>query len=1030
MIGIIIMKTRTKAFALILALVMACSAVLSPFAATANTNLPAGAIAISTARELDNIRNNLGGHFYLTRDIDASSLVLNGVRVNWTPIGTQDAPFTGTFDGRGFQITNMRVGNELDKRGTQGFFGAISGATIRNLTISGTVIGVDSVGSVAGFASNGSVIDNVINRAEINGQYQTGGFVGVVWHTWPPVDGHMVSGEVPGVIISNSANLGDVNSTGGSSGGIVGTLIAGTITRSFNTGNVTGGAGVGGLVGVAMGASEILDSYNTGNVTAERSAGGVTGALDAYQTIVRRTYSSGNVTAKEQYSGGLIGFISLALTGGRVGAPLIPRTAVITSNAVLSNVILIESDSPDIKSGTIYGDEAMTGYIDGRVAIPGERRINPQNQPLSDSRNLAADNILGNATNNANATLPRSEFSRQATWENLGFDFGSTWIMPPGANALPTLRWQTGGMPTVPALTPVQHAQRIFNRLNSGVGEHEIPTGPDLGMAGAATFLRFINNTSERRVDHYNSFRGAARVYNFQETLISAATITVGLFGGFDISKAYDVVAYTFDLAGGTMPWGDNVDNWVFDEAVKGNVMVQTGQQNLARLNMQIRNSGGRIADDDLATAIDYILAYIMIEQGMSSLVMGRGFFTQKLNTSRLENLGWIIFGLASNPLKDALMSEFRSVGERLFNPHIIRWHESYDNYTEELERWQPYINMLPPASIREAVRSGIVPRELQTRYQNPITRAEFAALGVALYETATGSEITGRATFSDTSDVNIRKMGALGVIRGSNARPNAVLRRDEVASYIDALAIALGKPLPEARGMVGVFDDSAQMLFGMENSVRRVFAAGIMIGTGINTFSPQMSYTREESIRAMYRLFSIVSPAGSAAVSTHGTPSDWAAGWQQPTTREAAAEAMILLIEAAGGASMHDIAAENGWDLAAGQFADTNSPAVTFLRHAGVVGGVGDNRFDPGGEYSRAHTVALLGMIAETFFGAVIQGDNPFTDVPDFAMRYIGYAAETFGIGGIGGGLFDPDSAMQNEMTAVLSYLAYQAWS
>lgn len=35
--------------------------------------------------------------------------------------------------------------------------------------------------------------------------------------------------------------------------------------------------------------------------------------------------------------------------------------------------------------------------------------------------------------------------------------------------------------------------------------------------------------------------------------------------------------------------------------------------------------------------------------------------------------------------------------------------------------------------------------------------------LSLALYETATGKEIAGRLTFSDTADVNVQKMASLG---------------------------------------------------------------------------------------------------------------------------------------------------------------------------------------------------------------------------------------------------------------------------
>ena len=68
---------------------------------------------------------------------------------------------------------------------------------------------------------------------------------------------------------------------------------------------------------------------------------------------------------------------------------------------------------------------------------------------------------------------------------------------------------------------------------------------------------------------------------------------------------------------------------------------------------------------------------------------------------------------------------------------------------------------------VEQAVSQSLVPQDLQSNYTAPTTRAEFAALAVALYETVTGNTITGRATFNDTSDVNVQKMGYLGVVTG-----------------------------------------------------------------------------------------------------------------------------------------------------------------------------------------------------------------------------------------------------------------------
>jgi hypothetical protein len=152
-------------------------------------------------------------------------------------------------------------------------------------------------------------------------------------------------------------------------------------------------------------------------------------------------------------------------------------------------------------------------------------------------------------------------------------------------------------------------------------------------------------------------------------------------------------------------------------------------------------------------------------------------------------------------------------------------------------------------------------------------------------------------------------------------------------------------------------------------------------------------------------------------------------AGWQNATSRLAAAEAMVVLIEEAKGATMWGIAAAYGWDLETNHFSDTNSPAVTFLKYAGVTTGVGDNKYDPDGDYNRAQIVTMIGRAAERFFEATAQGTNPFTDVPDWAAPYVGYAAANGITQGVGGGLFDSYGVLQNQHTAVFGLRAFNVW-
>lgn len=83
---------------------------------------------------------------------------------NITPIGVNTHSFAGNFDGNYKTISGLNIsvaGNNV------GLFGYISGATIKYLTVNGSVKGSSNVGGVVGYALN-STIENVTNNASVS----------------------------------------------------------------------------------------------------------------------------------------------------------------------------------------------------------------------------------------------------------------------------------------------------------------------------------------------------------------------------------------------------------------------------------------------------------------------------------------------------------------------------------------------------------------------------------------------------------------------------------------------------------------------------------------------------------------------------------------------------------------------------------------------------------------------------------------------------------------------------------------------
>lgn len=101
-----------------------------------------------------------GAYFKLARSLTSIG--------NITPIGTSSNVFSATFDGNNNNLSGLNIsvaGNNV------GLFGYISGATIKDLTVNGSVKGSQYVGGVVGYALN-STIENVTNNASISSTYK------------------------------------------------------------------------------------------------------------------------------------------------------------------------------------------------------------------------------------------------------------------------------------------------------------------------------------------------------------------------------------------------------------------------------------------------------------------------------------------------------------------------------------------------------------------------------------------------------------------------------------------------------------------------------------------------------------------------------------------------------------------------------------------------------------------------------------------------------------------------------------------
>lgn len=265
----------------------------------------------------------------LDADIDVSSFL-------WTPVGNSDGSnnntsFSGTFDGQGHTISGMRYANDLQ---VTAVIGAVSGGTIKNLTVGGSisvthVVSNEKPACAAGIVGNASdsSITNCHSEVQIASNVTTYLLVGGI-----------VAASMDNVNIDGCSNSGAITGNGAGMvfiGGIVGDMeqlnVSSSIKNCANTGALMAAApgeqfclvSLGGIVGNKMDNSNhedinavVENSYNTGAL--EATSGGITyvGGIAGNNAgdlcdHISNCYNAGAVTGSAidaNINGGIVGY--------------------------------------------------------------------------------------------------------------------------------------------------------------------------------------------------------------------------------------------------------------------------------------------------------------------------------------------------------------------------------------------------------------------------------------------------------------------------------------------------------------------------------------------------------------------------------------------------------------------------------------------------------------------------------------------------------------------------------------------------
>lgn len=277
---------------------------------------------IHTAADLNSVRNFMDKHFVLANDIDMNNATFEPIGTYASGSSTVDAgtPFTGAFNGQGYTIKNIKIGDE--EKSNQGLFAYASGARIWNVKIENVKLTSEDLGGVLVAYAKSCQIEKITvgsqnQPAQITGGDSLGG----------------IAGRIDGTT-SLKFSKAYVDITGEKSiGGLVAHVGKNANIRDGSTfGLVEGKEAVGGLVAHAYG--RILESTSDADVVLKGSgqdAGGLAAVLYNRASLDKST-ANGKVTGVINV-GGLVGRSTVFYAAGEEAPSKAPAPSLKNSTA-------------------------------------------------------------------------------------------------------------------------------------------------------------------------------------------------------------------------------------------------------------------------------------------------------------------------------------------------------------------------------------------------------------------------------------------------------------------------------------------------------------------------------------------------------------------------------------------------------------------------------------------------------------------------------------------------------------------------
>lgn len=362
---------------------------------------------IFNADQLNQVRNFLNDGdvcFSLEADIDMTQWIAENNPVQgWMPIGTKSSAFSGTFDGNGHTISNLKINRpEMDYAG---FFGYINYANISSVTLAGAGYKCRNyVGGIAGYAYYKANILDCSFQGTIVANDDVGGILGKADSYYDVV---VDSCTVYMTVLANK-NIG----------GIAGSVDNETtgIFNSYSHSHIRGAENLGGIVGRLNSyySIRIQDSYSSGSVEGGECVGGIVGNIDSYYGVYR-CYSQCASLIGSDYVGGVAG----------------KRSSGDVSSCVAINSMISAGGT------NLYrvGPESMSG------CTPGTSK---ENRAWVLTRMIQDDIVLLTPADGVSSgtSVGLSTLRLKATYQGLEWDFDNNWEIQE-TECFPYLKFQT-----------------------------------------------------------------------------------------------------------------------------------------------------------------------------------------------------------------------------------------------------------------------------------------------------------------------------------------------------------------------------------------------------------------------------------------------------------------------------------------------------------------------------------------------------------------------------------------------------------